>query len=139
MINNSEYTKAIPTDHSLKEEQENIQYDILTQQNVYIFVEKMPEYSGGEMNFLTDFVNNFQYTFSENENIQTTLQVQFVIDTEGNLIGARIHNKGTKEITAFEEAGLKALNQLQNWQAGEHNSQLVSVLITKTIHLHLNN
>lgn len=139
MINNSEYTKAIAIDHSLKEEQENTQYDSLTQQYVYILVEKMPEYSGGEMNFLTDFTNKFQYVFSEHEIIQTTLQFQFVIDTEGHLTGARIYNKRTEEITDFEKAGLKTLYQLQNWQAGEHNNKFVNVLITKTIHLDFNN
>ena len=128
--------------HSVKGQQENnsVKYDSLTQRNVYFFVEKMPNYKGGEVAFMADFRKVFQYDFSKNkeEPIQTKLQVQFVIDTDGNLIGARINNKTADEITAFETAGLKALNLMQDWQSGEHNGKSVNVLITKTIHIGFN-
>ena len=51
--------------HSVKCEQENVQYDSVTQKNVYIYVERMPEYNGGKVAFLNDFSKNFQYTFSK--------------------------------------------------------------------------
>jgi len=124
--------------YSIKGQQENLQYDSLTQRNVYVFVEKMPYYNGGEVAFMTDFCEKFQYDFSESEDIHTKLRVQFVIDTAGLLIGARIYNKTADELTTFEKAGLKALNLMQNWQAGKHNNKLVNVLITKTIHIGLN-
>ena len=125
--------------HSVKCEQENVQYDSVTQKNVYIYVERMPEYNGGKVAFLNDFSKNFQYTFSENEDIKTKLQVQFVIDDKGHLIGARIYNKTMDELSNFEKSGLKALNLMQDWQAGMHNNKLVNVLITMTIHIDLNN
>lgn len=121
--------------HSVKGQQENLQYDSLTQKNVYIFVEKMPDYNGGEVAFLNDFIKKLQYTFSEGQEIQTILQVQFVIDVKGHLIGARIYNKTVDELTTFEKVALKALNLMQDWQAGRHNNKLVNVLITKTIHI----
>ncbi|WP_455536756.1 hypothetical protein [Prevotella koreensis] len=99
----------------------------------------MPEYNGGEVAFMKDFSKNFQYTFSENEDIKTKLQFQFVIDDKGHLIGARIYNKTMDELTTFEKSGLKALNLMQDWQAGMHNNKLVNVLITMTIHIDLNN
>ena len=43
------------------------------------------------------------------------------------------------ELTTFEKSGLKALNLMQDWQAGMHNNKLVNVLITMTIHIDLNN
>ena len=123
-----------------KEQQENPKYDGLTQRNVYIFVEKMPEYNGGDVAFLADFEKYFYYDCSQHlgECIQTKLQFQFVIDTEGHLIGARIYNKTIDELTAFEKAGLKALNLMQNWQAGEHNGMSTNVLMRETIHIDLN-
>lgn len=121
--------------NSVKGQQEYLQYDSLTQKNVYIFVEKMPEYNGGEVAFMNDFCKKLQYTFSESEEIKTRLQVQFVIDVKGHLIGARIYNKTVDELTTFEKAALKALNLMQDWQAGRHNNKLVNVLITKTIHI----
>src|SRR5690554_5853801 len=125
--------------HSIKAQQENLQYDSLTQKNVYIFVEKMPSYNGGEVAFMTDFSEKFQYTFSESEEIKTRLQVQFVIDVKGHLIGARIYKKTLEELTTFEKAALKAINLMQDWEAGRHNNKIVNVLITKTIHIDLYN
>lgn len=125
---------------SIKGQQENVKYDNLTQQEVYVFVEKMPNYKGGEVAFTADFSKEFQYVFPENEkeSIQTKLQVQFVINTEGHLIGERIYNKTAGNLTSFEKAGLKALSLMQNWQSGEHNGKPVNVLMTRVIHIDLN-
>jgi len=127
--------------YSVKGQQENAKYDTLTQQNVYAFVEKMPNYEGGDMAFIADFNKHFQYDFSINgkELIQTKLRVQFVVDTKGRLIGARIYYKSADKLTDFEKAGLKALNLMQSWQAGEHNGKLVNVLITKVINIDYRN
>lgn len=125
--------------HSVKNLQGKLQYDSVTQKNVYIFVEKMPCYNGGDVAFMNDFSQKLRYTYSENEKIKTKLQVQFVIDVKGRLIGARIYNKPINELTTFEKAVLKALNLMQNWQGGRHNNKSVNVLITKTIHIDPNN
>jgi hypothetical protein len=128
--------------HSIKGQQENnsVKYDSLTQRNVYSFVEKMPIYKGGDMAFLNDFGKYFHYDYSLHleGDIQTKLRFQFVIDTEGNLIGARIYNKTADKLTAFEKTGLKALNLMQDWQSGEHNGKSVNVLLTRMIHIDLN-
>jgi hypothetical protein len=116
-----------------------VKYDSLTQQNVSIFVEKMPAYKDGDMGFMADFGKYFHYKFQANEDIKTILRVQFVIDTKGRLIGARIYDKKADELTDFEKAGLKALNLMQSWQAGEHNGKLENVLITKVIHIDFQN
>ncbi|MDR0864021.1 MAG: hypothetical protein LBO74_03700 [Candidatus Symbiothrix sp.] len=125
--------------HSIKGQQENnfTKYDSITQRNVYFNIEKMPIYRGGNVAFLNDFGNYFHYDYSQylDEDIQTKLYVQFVIDTEGHLIGARIYNKGTDNLTPFEKAGLKALNLMQDWQSGEYNGKLVNVLLTRMIHI----
>lgn len=99
----------------------------------------MPNYNGGEVAFMNDFSKKLQYTFSESGEIKTRLQVQFVIDVKGHLIGARIYNKAIDELTTLEKAVLKALNLMQDWHVGRHNNKLVNVLITKTIHIDLNN
>jgi hypothetical protein len=125
--------------HSVKGQQDSdfAKYDSLTQKNVYLFVEKMPDYNGGDRAFMADFGKLFNYDFAINaqEPIQTKLRVQFVVNTEGHLIGARICGKKADELTDFEKAGLKALNLMQSWQSGEHNGKLVNVLMTKIIHV----
>lgn len=123
--------------YSVKSQQTNdaIQYDNLTQKYVYTFVEQMPNYIGGDSAFMKDFINCFHYRFQQNEDIQTKLRVQFVINTKGLLIGARIYNKETSELTGFEKAGLKALELMQNWDVGKHCNKNVNVILTRTINV----
>lgn len=129
--------------HLLKGQQKNnlIKYDSLTRQQVYTFVEEMPGYKGGDMAFSTDFNKHFQYDLAKirQEQIQTKLRVQFVIDTKGHLVGARIYDKKAGELTEFEKVGLKALNLMQSWQAGKHKGKLVNVLIVKIIYIDYQN
>lgn len=110
-----------------------IQYDSITHKNVYIFVEIMPQYKGGNRAFMNEFSKKFHYEDNKHEGIQTKLRVQFVIDKKGSLTGARIYNKKYEEITNFEKAGLKAIASMQNWESGKHKNKNVNVLITMSI------
>ena len=120
---------------SLEDKQEYTQYDKITRKNVYIFVEEMPKYKGGEVVFLKELVNNIQYVFSGNANFQTRVQVQFVIDEKGHLTGARIYGKEPDALSDFEKAVLKALCLTNDWQAGRHNGKSVNVLLTMPINI----
>ena len=111
------------------------QYDKITRKNVYIVVEEMPQYKGGEGVFLKELANNVQYVYSENDNLQTRVQVQFVIDKKGQLIGARIYGKESDALSELEKAVLKALCQTKDWQAGRQNGKPVNVLLTKAINI----
>lgn len=120
---------------SLEHKQEYTQFDEITRKNVYIVVEEMPQYKGGEGVFLKELANNVQYVYSENDNLQTRVQVQFVIDQNGHLIGARIFGKESDASSDFEKAVLKALNLTNDWQAGRQNGKPVNVLLTKAINI----
>lgn len=113
-----------------------IQYDSLTRRKVYTFVEEMPHYKGGNRAFINDFCQNFHFKFREHEDIQTKLQVQFVINKKGHLIGARIYKK-EEELTRFEKEGLEILKSMQNWQSGKHKNKKVDVIVTMLINVGL--
>lgn len=128
---------------SLKNVQDNelMQYDSLTRKMVYTFVEKMPQYKGGNIAFIDEFGRKFQYEFEKHEDIQTKLRIQFVIDKKGLLISARIYNKKFEELTNFEKEALKTIYSLQNWESGKHNNKNVDVILTMVIdgdHLYSN-
>lgn len=124
-------------------------YDSLTQKEVYVVVEKMPVYKGGDpafqtrsrkeniSAFLADFSKRFTLDESaDTEPLQTKLKVQFVIDNEGHLIGARIPYKKEKDkLSAFERSGLKTINSMQDWQPGIHEGKAVNVILTTVIHI----
>lgn len=120
---------------SLEYKHEGVQYDKISRKNVYIVVEDMPQYKGGETLFLEDFANNIQYDFSGNGNLQTRVQVQFVIDKKGHLNGARILGEKSGELSDFEKSVVKALRLTNDWQPGRHNGKPVNVLLTMTINV----
>ena len=120
---------------SLEHRQEITQYDKMTRKNVYVVVEEMPKYRGGEGVFLKELVDHIQYVYSENDNLQTRVQVQFVIDKKGHLIGARIYGKESDALSDLEKAVLKALCLLNDWQAGRQDGKPVNVLLTKAINI----
>lgn len=109
-------------------------YDSLTRKHVYAFVEQMPNYKGGDFEFGNDFFKVFHYDYREDERIQTSFLVSFVITKEGRLIGARI-NKEDGDNTEVEKTVLKSVEQLQNWEAGKHNNKPVNVI--KTVRLNI--
>ncbi len=122
---------------SVKNQQENgyVQYDSLTRKYVYHQVEQMPKYKSGSIDFMRDFSKHFHYSFQKDENIQTKLRFQFVIDTDGNLIGARIYDKKDENLTNFEKAGLEALQFLQKWEPGRNNNKKVNVMIVMPLNI----
>lgn len=122
-----------------QQEKNGAQYDDLTKRYVYSFVQQMPNYKGGDIALMNDFIKSFNYYFQPNENNQTKLQFQFVVDTKGNLIGARIYGKKAESLTNFEKAGLKTLVMLKDWKPGKHNNKNVNVILTKIINVDYNN
>lgn len=110
-----------------------VQYDTLTNRNVYTFVENMPQYKGGTRAFMNEFGKRFHYEFKEHEDIQSKLRVQFVINRKGALIGARIIDKKNAELSNFEKEGLKTIMAMQNWKPGKQHNENVDVILTMII------
>ena len=100
-----------------------------------LLLKRCPNTKVGEGVFIKELANNVQYVYSENDNLQTRVQVQFVIDKKGQSIGARIYGKESDAISDFEKAVLKALCQTNDWQAGRQNGKPVNVLLTKAINI----
>ena len=102
-----------------------VKYDKRTNLEVCSFTDKMPSYRGGYTAFLHDFSANFQYSNQIDNNIQTNIVVQYVINKKGRLVGARI----------FDKAVLEALEKVQDWTPGEYHHKKVNVIIKQTIQI----
>lgn len=101
--------------------------DEITMLPVYFHAEEMPRYKEGRMSLLKDFSSLFQHHFKENEIIQTSANVVFVIDTTGKLIGERIEGKCNDDLTDFERDVLNTIQALQPWTCGRINGNSVNV------------
>jgi len=114
--------------------QENIIKDDLTGLRLYTSVDVPPKYIGGS-SFTTDFMTNFSFKYEQDEMRQYSFVVQYVIDTRGNLIGARIAGKKEKEQTRVEREIIKTLYKLQNWEPAQHKGKKVNTLITTRLNI----
>lgn len=101
----------------------------------------MPSYAGEKLwinGFMKEFNSLFSYSFVKNEQLQTKLDFVFVIDKEGNLVGARIRGKKVSELSSFEMKGLNTLRLCQKWSPGKKQSKPVNVIISCPIRFELN-
>jgi hypothetical protein len=112
--------------------------------SVYRFVEQMPEYKNGDNDFWEDFYNYFQYDTTGDKSYRIQIKTKFVINTQGELIGARIvdnqwNEKPSTELSDLEQAVLDALGHLQGWTPGKQNGKTVNILIYKGVSIGFGN
>ena len=102
---------------------------------VFVKVDKMPEFSGGDKALLDFIGNNFKYPqclyFEE---IRPIIYVQFIIDTIGNIINPKILKGYGGEI---DEEVIKLISSMPKWIPGELSGKKVKVLFTIPIRLEL--
>ncbi|MBN8679532.1 MAG: hypothetical protein J0M29_14980 [Chitinophagales bacterium] len=102
-----------------------LDYDPLSNQSVYVFVDKMPEYEGGSMALLQFFANNFEYP--KQEQFQATFIMEFIVDKKGKVTAPRIKGKDISKLTEAEKKVLDVLEQTSKWSAGSCNGKKVPV------------
>lgn len=108
-------------------------HDTITNQDVYVFVEDMPEYPGGMQKVLRFFTENFEYP--QQDVFQGSFQVGFIVDTMGNVVNARIKGKDMAELTLVEKEILRVIENMPKWSPGKCKGEVVSVLIYMPIKL----
>ena len=101
-----------------------MEYDLLTKQRVYIIVDKMPEYPGGNDALLKYFSSNYKQQPSSE--LQSRFNLEFIIDSKGNILGERIKTS-KKNITKADKEALRVLKNMPKWRPGKCGSQNVSV------------
>jgi protein TonB len=93
--------------------------------SVYVYVEKMPEFPGGNAAFIHYLSVNLNYPATAVENqIQGKVTVEFVVRKDGSITDAKvIGSLGS----SFDEEALRVVKAMPNWIPGTHNGKAVSV------------
>lgn len=92
---------------------------------VYDYVEKPPMYPGGE-EALAKYLSKIKYPKGQEE-IHSTVNLSFVVDTAGNLLDKCILNKEESAYTLLEKEGIGMLDRMPIWIPGEQNGRKVAV------------
>ncbi len=100
--------------------------DTLGGQDVLSYAELMPRYPGGDKEFLMALAENMRYP--DQEEIQFSIYLTFVIDIKGNICNACVINKFYNDrYTPLEQEVLNAIRTLPEWSSGYHQGKDVPV------------
>jgi protein TonB len=102
---------------------------------VFVIVEDMPEFPGGELALRKWIANNIKYPVIAAENgIQGKVYVQFVVDKTGAITNARIARGVDPSI---DQEALRVVNNLPRWKPGMQRGKPVRVSYTVPINFQL--
>jgi len=102
---------------------------------VFVIVEDMPEFPGGELALRQWIANNIKYPVIAAENgIQGKVYVQFVVDRDGGISNARIA-RGVD--ASLDQEALRVVNSLPKWKPGMQRGKPVRVSYTVPINFQL--
>jgi periplasmic protein TonB len=104
-------------------------------EEVFVIVEDMPEFPGGELALRKWIASNIKYPVIAAENgIQGKVYVQFVVDKDGKVTNARI----ARGIDAsLDQEALRVVNNLPRWKPGMQRGKPVRVSYTVPINFQL--
>ena len=95
---------------------------------VYLEVEEMPEYPGGETALMNDLIGAIKYPDEAKKNgIQGKVFVSFVIDEQGKVTNAKIE-RGVE--ASLDKESLRVVNGLKTWKPGKQKGKAVKVAYT---------
>ena len=110
---------------------EDAKYDVDLENTVFMIVEEMPEFPGGELELRQFIVENVKYPEeAKQKNIQGTVYVQFVINREGNVEDVKLA-KGVDSL--LDEAAMDVVKSFPQWKPGKQRGQYVKVSYTVPI------
>ena len=114
----------------LNQNQEIVQEPV-EEDEVFLIVEQMPEFPGGETALIKYIADHIKYPVAAQEmGIQGKVYVTFVVDKNGNVTNATV----TRGIdSALDKEALRVINSLPKWSPGKQRGMPVSVSYTVPI------
>jgi protein TonB len=104
---------------------------IIEKQKPFIFVEKMPEYPGGESEMMSFLNKNIVYPQDAREmNVQGTVYATFVVNADGSVSNIQIL-RGV--FASCDKEALRVIKMMPNWKPGKQNGVAVPVQLNLPI------
>lgn len=104
---------------------------------VFIAVEVMPEFPGGEAEMMKFISGNLVYPkMARDSSIEGTVRIKFIIEADGSVTNAVAINKN-KLGFGCEEAAIATILKMPKWRPGKQNGKPVSVYFNLPIRFKL--
>jgi periplasmic protein TonB len=99
-------------------------------QEVFSYVEEMPEFPGGDAALLKFMGSNINYPQMEKEaGIQGTVQLQFIVETDGSVSNPKIL-RGVSGGEGCDKEALRVAKTIPKWKPGKSNGKPARVYYT---------
>jgi TonB family protein len=103
--------------------------EYIAPKNIYMDVESMPEFLGGQQAMMKFLAENIQYPVIAQENgIQGRVICQIVIEKDGSITNVKVAQSSGE--TFFDKEAIRVLTSMPKWKPGRHRGELVRVLYT---------
>lgn len=109
-----------------------VEFDTLLKHSVYTQVDVQPSFAQKKDELLRYFTERLKMV--DEEDFQDKINLVFVIDTSGKVVGARIKNKNKSSLSKVEHEAIKAAEQMPNWTVGRCNGKAVPVRVSVPIY-----
>ena len=97
-------------------------------EKVFLIVEKMPEFPGGETKLMEFIKNNIIYPKSaKDKGIAGTVYISFVVDKDGSIKDIKVIKGINKEL---DKEALRVIKLMPRWKPGEQRGKAVAVKYT---------
>lgn len=99
---------------------------------------KKPQYSGGDAKLIKYIAETLIYPVDNEDELQTTVYVKFVIGKTGKVTKACIMRPlYSNAFTKFEKEVLRVIMEMPAWIPGEHKGKKVSVWFIVPVRINL--
>lgn len=107
---------------------QNITDTLRVENEIYTFVERMPEFPGGEQAMVMYLAKNIYYPDSARENgYQGSVVLRFIVTAEGAIRDARV----VRGVNSYlDEEAVRVVNSMPRWTPGLQNGKAVDVYFT---------
>lgn len=103
-------------------------YDSLLKIPIYTEVTSSPEFPGGNSELYAFIKGKLKITSEEFKQSNGKVVVEFVVDTKGKTVNARIFNKETGSYSTLDNKIIGIIKAMPEWKPGKCNDDVVAYL-----------
>ena len=123
----TEVVIAAPVEAPVEEEEEEV---------VFVVVEKMPEFPGGQQALFKYLSENVKYPVIAQENgIQGRVICQFVVNRDGSIVDVEVVRSGGDP--SLDKEAIRVIKSMPKWKAGQQRGKPVRVKYTVPVNFKL--
>lgn len=99
--------------------------------HVFDFVEKMPEYPGGQVAMMAFIQQNLQYPeYAKDNNLEGSVFATFIIDKKGKITDVKILRSMNPPCIACDSEVIRVIKKMPKWKPGMQQGKPVRVKFT---------